>query len=470
MNLIDLLTSAWAITPEKLDEIQAIYSTHFRGDKIDIEAIEARLGRPLANDQQEYVVREGGIAVLIMSGVISPKANMFTRVSGGVSAQMLAKQFDSMAADPRVRGVVVDIDSPGGSVLGIPAAASALRKLADEKPTVSVSTGQMASAGYWIGSAANAVYISGETDIVGSIGVVAKHSYDPRKQDVVTTEVTAGKYKRAVSDTGPLTREGKAVLQGQVDEIYRVFVDTVAANRRVDTDAVLANMADGRVFIGQQALEAGLADGIATVDDLVAQMSENPSKFAARTKATFGAKSKLRVAADAGDAPVAEAHDEPVLHVETTPSGAETMTPQELAAAFAAENPEAAALLRAEGASAESERIRAVREQSIPGHEALVEALAFDGHTSAGEAAMQILAAERSKVKVTADNRDSDAPAPIALDPAGDDEPAAAAAAPVAGFSVDPKKAELDAAAKQYMAAHPGTDYIAAIRAVQKGA
>ena len=71
MQLIDFLTSPWAIVPDKLLEIQAIYATHLRGEKIDIEAIEARLGRPLANDQQAYRVEPGGIAVLSVAGVIS---------------------------------------------------------------------------------------------------------------------------------------------------------------------------------------------------------------------------------------------------------------------------------------------------------------------------------------------------------------------------------------------------------------
>ena len=85
-------------------ELQAVYATHFRGEKIDIEAIEARLGRPLANEQQEYRVEDGGIAVLSISGVISNKANIMNRVSGGASAQMLTKQ-DEPSAIERVRGV-----------------------------------------------------------------------------------------------------------------------------------------------------------------------------------------------------------------------------------------------------------------------------------------------------------------------------------------------------------------------------
>ena len=61
MNLVDFLSSPWAIMPEKLLEMQAVYATHFRGDKIDIAAIEARMGRTLASEQQDYTLQDGGI-------------------------------------------------------------------------------------------------------------------------------------------------------------------------------------------------------------------------------------------------------------------------------------------------------------------------------------------------------------------------------------------------------------------------
>lgn len=469
MKLIDVLTSPWAIQPEKLREIQAIYTAHFRGEKIDIEAIEARLGRPLANDQQEYEVRDNGVAVLPISGVISNKANMFTRVSGGASAQLLQQQVESLRADPSVRSVVLDLDTPGGNVLGIPALADSIRALAAEKPTVACCTGTMASAGYWIGSAANAVYISGLTDYVGSIGVVATHAYDPRSASKQTTEITAGKYKRMASDNAPLTVEGKAYIQSQVDEIYRVFVETVAQNRKVSAEQVLEHMADGRIFIGQQAIDAGLVDGVATVDAMVAKLAENSGAFTARRKARIAAAaSDHQAAGAAADEPQA---DEPVPHVnpQTVQRGI-IMDPKDLAAKFVAENAEAAAILRAEGAESERARIQAVREQSMPGHEALIEALAFDGKTSGPEAAVKVLAAERARISGASAARAADAPAPVPT--AGNQDEPAAAATPAmrapAGFDIDQGQAKIDAEARAYMAQHPGVDYLAAVKAVSK--
>ncbi len=468
MKLLELLSSPWAVVPDHLLELQGIYTTHLKGEKIDVSAIEAKLGRVLANDQKEYSLREGGIAVLDIEGTISPKANIFTKVCGGVSAEIAAKQIMSMAADPMVRGAVLNFDTPGGSVFGIPALASAIRELSAVKPTASVSTGMMASAGYWTGSAANSVFASGETDIIGSIGVVMTHSFNPRGNGQ-TTEITAGKYKRMASDSKPLDAEGKAYLQGQVDEIYRVFVNTVAENRRVTAEQVIEHMADGRIFIGQQALDAGLIDGFATVDQLVERMATDPAKFTNRRKAVF-ALGGLPAAGVAAVEAVQATQDEPVPPVASVNQPVEVnMTPQELAAKFAAENPEAAALIRSEGATAELQRVKDVRAAALPGHEALIEQLAADGKTTGAEAAMAVLAAERNGRQAAAKARADDAPAPVAS-PAPEQRVTAAASdiKVPAGYQVDAAGAELDAKAKAYMKANPGTDYLAAVKAVQE--
>lgn len=526
MAIIDLLLSPWAILPEQLRELQAIYATHLRGEKIDLAAIEARLGRPLANEQKRYQLQEGtGIAVLEMAGVIAPKANLFTRISGGAVASLLQAQVESMAADPKVKGAVIDMDSPGGNVLGIPALADAVRALAQAKPTATVSTGTMASAAYWIGSASNAVYISGSTDMVGSIGVVATHNFSPATDGSITTEITAGKYKRIASDSAPLSPEGRAYLQDQVDALYSVFVDAVASNRGASAADVLERMADGRVFVGRQAIDAGLVDGVATVGQIVEQMATNPAQFAARRRAVFAsagigpaarggtgassghatlsavasttasataaAATAAAVAASAaptqdpvpvpasagasdgagpGAAKATTSTGEPVTLAEPTSTVTGVhMTPIEAAAQFAADNPQAAATLRAEGGAAERSRIKGVREQLMPGHEALIEQLAADGATTPEQAAMAVNAAERARLSAMASARAADAPAPVA-------EPAVERAAPAsaghayqapAGFGVNAKRAEMHAQALAHMRANPGTDYLAAVRAVE---
>lgn len=436
--LTNLLQGPWAIVPERLLELQAVYSRHLQGDAANLADIEARLGRALANEQQDYTVRAGGVAVLDVAGVISPKANLFTKVSGGAAASLLQQQVDSMAADPRVASAILDMDTPGGNVLGIPALAQSIRRLADAKPTVAVCTGSMCSAGYWVGSAANAVFISGLTDFVGSIGVVATHRYDPRaSQQVQTTEITVGRYKRVGSENAPLTAEGEAYIRAQIDEIYRVFVETVAANRGVSVEDVLAHMADGRTFVGQQAIDAGLVDGVSTVADMAELLAKSPGQFARRRRAKFGASGITSTVAALA---LSHAASEPPI---THQPGAVTMTHQERAAEFAREHPDAAALLRAEGATGaaaaaaatERARIQSVFAQTMTGHEALIQRLAFDGSTSGPDAAVAVLAAERELSAGRARDIAADTPAPLAAAPIGAAEAALAESAAAAAAS-----------------------------------
>lgn len=472
MSLIDLLRAPWAILPDRLDEIQAVYATHLRGDKIDIDAIEARLGKKLSNEPPAYEMRAGGIAVLQISGPIAPKANLFTQISGGTSAQALVRQIEAMADSAAIRGAVIHWDSPGGSVQGIPTLEKAIRALAEAKPTVSVSDGVMASAAYWAGSAANAVYASGETDTVGSIGVVATHTYDPRATGRQVTEIVAGRYKRMAAESKPLSAEGEAYLQAQVDEIYAVFVQTVAQNRRVSVEDVLASMADGRVFIGRQALAAGLVDGFATAEQLAEQMAADPQAFAQRRKASFAAAVKpatqpsvQNLATAPGAAAAAPAASAPVLPAAQPPqTKGVTMTPQE----FKAAHPEAYAQIITEGATAELTRQQAVRAASLPGHDKLIEQLAMDGKTTGPEAAMAVLAAERGLRGAQQQARAADLPAPVRQEPAPTSEPAPQRLGADGRLTAGVDTAALDKAARGYMAQHPGANYIAAVKAVQQ--
>jgi len=271
MKIIDVLTSPWAIVPEKLFEIQEIYKTHLRGDKIDIAAIEAKTGAPLDNKTAPYQV-VNDIAIIPIQGVIAKKMNLFTQISGGVSTQLTGNDIKEALADDSIKSILLDIDSPGGTVDGTQELGDIVFAGRDKKPIVAYSDGMIASAAYWIGSAAHRMYISGDTNDIGSIGVVTNHvdySEMDKKCGVKVTEIYAGKYKRIASENKPLSKEGKQYIQDQVDYLYSVFVDVVAKHRGVSSETVLKNMADAKIFIGKQAITAGLVDGVSTFDRLI---------------------------------------------------------------------------------------------------------------------------------------------------------------------------------------------------------
>ena len=204
--------------------------------------------------------------------------------------------------------------------------------------------------------------------------------------------LTAGKYKGI--GFGKLSDSDKAILQEGLDHSYQIFKQTVARNRGISMDAVEA-MAEGRVFKGQKAVQVGLASGIATVAQRVAALSKT------------GAASTHRAAFA-----VAEQSTNP--QQEKTRMTKEELLAQhpELAEAFRAEG---RAEGQAQGAETERSRIKAVLEQKAPGHEAIVEGMAWDGKSTAGDAAVAVLAAQRAKLSQVAKDITEDAPGSLKL-------------------------------------------------------
>ncbi|MBY0243179.1 MAG: S49 family peptidase [Burkholderiaceae bacterium] len=435
MNISDILNAPWAIEPSRLVEMHAIYAAHLRGEVADIGAIEARIGKPLDNQPRSYEIRDG-VAILPVEGVIAKKMNMFSRISGGASSQMLNQYVSDALADAAVHSIVLAIDSPGGAVDGTQILADTILAGRAKKPIVAHGSGTVASAAYWIGSAARNVYIADGTTMVGSIGVVTSHtdvSAEQTARGIKTTEISAGKYKRIASQYTPLTAEGRQSIQDQIDYLYSLFVGAVAQHRAVSVDVVLEKMADGRVFTGQQAIDAGLVDGILTLDALIAKLNQEHASSQAPRRPSAS------------------------LPTSTQPKGNTVAISAEQ---FQAENPQAADALRAEGAAAERARIQAVEAQTMPGHETLIAQLKFDGKSSGGDAALAVLAAEKaSRAKhVQTSAQDAPAPVPAAVTPA--------VVAPAAPVGAELSREELDVKAKAYMADHPGTSYIAAYKAV----
>jgi signal peptide peptidase SppA len=393
MRLIDVVSAPWAITPEMFQEVQGIYARHMRGEKIDIAKLEAAVGGKLNNTRQDVQVSDG-VAVISLDGVLAKRANLFMQISGGTSMQIALAQLRQAVADPQVTAIVLYIDSPGGTVDGTTELADAVFAARDSKPIVTVADGVMASAAYWIGSAASKAFISGPTTVVGSIGVVSTHvdySRYEKNAGIDAIEITAGKYKRLETEGGTLTREGRQVMQAQVDQLYGIFVDAVARNRGAAVEEVLTNMADGRVFIGDKAIEAGLVDGVATLTDIIARAAAGEFQQAADP------------ATQDGGVPAVVANLE-IVPMNPTVESVKKEHP-EVANALIAEGRKAAetdaaaasAAAREAGAKSERERIKGVFDQSMAGHETLVMTLALDGKTTGPEAALQIVKAEKVK-------------------------------------------------------------------------
>lgn len=390
MQLSDVINAPWAIQPEILSEIQTIYAAHTRNEQIDIAAVEARIGKPLANEQQGYTV-QNGVAIIPIHGVIGKRMNMFSQISGGASTQLIERDVKNALADSKVNSILLHIDSPGGTVDGTQNLASVVREARTQKPVMTFADGTIVSAAYWIGSAADEIVSASDTTKIGSIGVVATHtdySKAEESQGIKTTEITAGKYKRIASNTAPLSKEGAAYLQDQVDQLYTIFVDEVAQNRQTDSATVIERMADGRVFLSKEAMRRGMIDHIASLETTINNMAT-------------------------GVWPMSKAN-------EPQPTQPVAMTVEKIKA----DHPEIAQALIQEGAESERKRIQACEEAGLAGHEAIVNAMKYDGKSQAGDVAVAIVAAEK-KLRtdhLSASRASAPQPVPLAAVPAVEKE------------------------------------------------
>jgi|694.fasta_scaffold07757_8 signal peptide peptidase SppA len=277
-HILSLLSTPWACLPEHHEMVYGLAEAWARGERADLEALKA--GGKLPGPSQGYEVRDG-VAIIPLMGTLSPRVNLTTEVSGGTSSELLARDIRMAADDPQVAGIILQVDSPGGAVAGTQAAASAVMAARRTKPVVTLGEGTIASGAYWIGSAGDQLFLSSATDMAGSIGVRMIHRDMSRAEEaagIKTTEIVAGKWKSLGSEHGPLTESGQKALQDRVDAIYRVFVGDVANQRGRSTEQVLSDMADGRVFVGQEAIDAGLADGFASIDELVQEVRDRAKK------------------------------------------------------------------------------------------------------------------------------------------------------------------------------------------------
>jgi signal peptide peptidase SppA len=262
----------WLIRPEsfevlyrKFNEFHPLYSDNTNTKETFEKQIQSFKSRMESKDYYDLV---DGIAVIPISGPLTKRLTFFGFLMGGSTFGMISKAFTAAMEDDEVSGIVLNIDSPGGTVSGTEALSDLIYDAKGQKPIVAFANGMMASSAYWIGSSADAV-IGESTADIGSIGVLMIHrdySEMDKKRGIKITYLTAGKYKALGNDAEPLTDFAKQTFQGELNYIYSIFVNTVARNRDVESDVVLSNMADGKIFIGQQAVDAGLIDQVGNLD------------------------------------------------------------------------------------------------------------------------------------------------------------------------------------------------------------
>lgn len=210
-------------------------------------------------EQPKYEVREG-VAYIPLKGVIGKGLTSLEKATGCVDVDDTVAHMAAAAADPDVKVVVLDVDSPGGTVTGVPETASAFRALGKVKPTMAFCDGEACSAGYWVASQANRFTVTPSANI-GNVGVfiaVANTKKALADKGITMHVIKSGKYKAMGYPGTDLTDEHVSHLQAIVDADAADFRNDVKSVRSFVKDDDL----EAQTFNGKQAVSKGLATGI----------------------------------------------------------------------------------------------------------------------------------------------------------------------------------------------------------------
>lgn len=241
-----------------------------------------------------------GIAIIELRGPLMKQAGSLGEGSSTVAARRAIRQA---AADPAVRGIMLVIDSPGGTVAGTKELADEVAAVAARKPVHAYIEDLGASAAYWVASQASRV-LANETALVGCIGtfaVLVDSSARAEQLGYKVHVVKAGEHKGAGQPGTEITDEHLADAQRVVDALNEHFLAAVQAGRRMDP-AKVRGLADGRVHVGAEARSLGLVDEIKKFEDAMAEMSvAKPSGMAAAGAGTEKTMSKNRYGVRAAD-------------------------------------------------------------------------------------------------------------------------------------------------------------------------
>jgi len=297
-----VLSAPWAVLPDRLPFIRDLLM-HSSGDHATMRAREPQTS---AHTGRSTRTGHGAIAVLRLYGMLVPRASDFAEQFGLVGVERFTQNFRAALADDSIAGIMLDVDSPGGSVYGIMELADEIYRARAQKPIVAIANSLAASAAYWIGTSAGEFYVTpgGEA---GSIGVFAAHqdlSQALDKAGIRTTLIAAGKHKTEGNPFEPLDAEARRHVQARVDAYYSAFVKNVARNRGVDVATVRNGMGQGRMLSAQAAKVEGMVDDVLPFDAVVRKLAQRAGegKAANRLRAIDGLarpRANARVAAHA---------------------------------------------------------------------------------------------------------------------------------------------------------------------------
>jgi signal peptide peptidase SppA len=279
-----VLNETWAIEPGKFEQIAAFLEMRSAGEMPSEDEIRAAMSmrqKVLATDYVHGVeprnddrIVVDGVEVMQLFGVLGPRMNLMTEFSGGTSTQKFGQEFDRAMADPGISAVLFEVDSPGGVMTGTDELRNKIFQARGKKPIKALGRGQVASAAYYVATAADELIVTSSTE-VGSIGVFAVTNDKTAMYEQLGVKFhvwRAGENKYAGNPYETVTEDRRKVLQARVEGPYQMFIQAVAANRGVSVEKVEKEFGQGTSFIASESLRRGMVDRIATLEQVLGEL------------------------------------------------------------------------------------------------------------------------------------------------------------------------------------------------------
>lgn len=353
--------------------------------------------------RMRFRVTEDGVALVSIQGMLIDRGAWLGDLYGlATSYEGLAQQFASLAKDSAIKGVVLDIDSGGGMVAGLWDLCEEMGKLRKEKPVYSLAANMAASAAYALACAADEVYVT-RSGYAGSIGVIMIHQSYGRmldKMGVDTTIICEPSPKADGNPFSPLSHGARAEMSSEISSSYQTFVAHVAKYRGMKEADVVATQA--RMFTGEAAVEAGLADDVKSIDELLSHIRKGSKASRSRASgyrrgstAKGGAQMGKHTTPDEGtdyDAMIADAMKAIADNQATMASAFASLSAKPAAAEAAAPAAAAPAAAPAPAAAAPAAEDPRARIKAILGHDeskkrpGLAQHLAFETDLTTAQA------------------------------------------------------------------------------------
>jgi signal peptide peptidase SppA len=392
-----------AITQDKAQEWDRVIQDRLQGaapmyTKAQVEeANEARMvafaesagGRMT---REGYALTEQGVAIIPVHGSLVQRGGFMEAMSGITGYNQIRGSLRAAERNPDVRGIVLDIDSPGGEVAGMFEAAEDIRNAS--KPVRAIANEKAASAAFLLAAAAGKLYTT-RTAVLGSMAALLIHtdrSKQHEKQGVKYTVIQSGKRKTEGSPLAPLSGDARDVLQARVNEVGEMFAATVADYRSADEGDILAT--EGAVLTAREAQDIGLVDGVSTLAQVVREFE---AELDADASAAQTSKVRPRAAVSAtspeGSTMPAEKEVNTAAQATTAPAAQQSgITAEQLAAATQSAS--------AEARVAERARVKAILEcDEAKGREGLAAHIAHNTDMGADAALAMLKASPKAEDK-----------------------------------------------------------------------